>query len=145
MQKLSRNRHWREIELCSKRWGRTDKKTTQIPGQDPLAGESVWFWWLAESPDAENTPGIFQGHRPRAVPFSITLHRQPLMSSARLRVQPCSSLKGCPGKKLLVLWLSKLLLWLLSWVVPQFPVQFRCCCFSSAGKKPSREIAITSS
>lgn len=32
-----------------------------------------------------------------------------------------------------------------SWAVPQFPVQLGCCCFSSAGKKPSREMTITSS
>ena len=32
-----------------------------------------------------------------------------------------------------------------SWAVPQFPVQLDCCCFSSAGKKPSREMTITSS
>ena len=35
--------------------------------------------------------------------------------------------------------------WRRSWVVPQFPVQFGCCCFSSAGKIPSREMTITSS
>jgi hypothetical protein len=86
-----------------------------------------------ESPEAEkqtnapagvpgSQPTCRQGHRDSHVPRQVAASGSRGRRSAEMVVG--SSGSGFQER---------------SWVVPQFPAQFGCCCFSSAGKKPSRE------
>lgn len=138
----------RETDAESKKWRGGKKKIQpkllwgkkENPKSKPYRTDPLHLGELQEVPGLRGIQRAQrQGDRQMRPPGS----QQPPHLRARAKGRPCPrqvGKKSSRGGEEMPAGLG-----LGSWEVPRCQEQFGCCCVSSAGKKPSREMTITSS